>query len=83
MSFRLVKINIISANCCVSVDKQVFSFLETLQIDMLAQIGLSAGPFDPSEEIKDAIDKSNDSQMRFSLVKINITTVCFHFTVDK
>ena len=50
---------------------------------MLAQIGLIAGPFDPSEEIKDAIDESNDSLLTFSLVKINITTVCFHVTVDK
>ena len=48
---------------------------------MLAQIGLIAGPFDPSEEIKDAIDESNDSQLTFSLVKINITTVCFHVTL--
>ena len=50
---------------------------------MLAQIGLIAGPFDPSEEIKDTIDEPNDSQLTFSLVIISITTVCFHITVDK
>ena len=50
---------------------------------MLAQIGLTVGPFDPSEEIKDAIGESNDSKLTFSLVKINITAVCFHVTVDK
>ena len=50
---------------------------------MIAHIGLIAGPFYPSEEMKDTIDEPNDSQLTFSLVIISITTVCFHINVDK
>ena len=50
---------------------------------MLAQFGLIAGPFDPTEEIKDTLDEPNDSSLTFSLVIISITTICFHITGDK
>ena len=39
----------------------VFSFPETLKIDMIAHIGLIVGPFYPSEDMKDTIDEPNDS----------------------